>query len=188
MKKNMMILSMLFIMVLSGCDVMQDTHLDASYPRYEDYRVSETSMTNFNVTESNYQRIASDWSIQYATDQEMHNVYDYFQTPEETLSSRKGDCEDLAILQMVLHYQFTGEKGELLFLLYNDGSTKGHTIFSMIHNGVREYVRGVGAYGKFNWGLVSYHMEKNDSHIYKVFNYSQSLYLAYEVKSPKFYH
>ena len=38
-------------------------------------------------------------NITYKDDYEMHGVKDYWQTSEETLLSRMGDCEDFAILQ-----------------------------------------------------------------------------------------
>jgi predicted transglutaminase-like cysteine proteinase len=42
-----------------------------------------------------------DWvatNIQYVSDQERWGVDEYWQTPEETLSLRTGDCEDFAVL------------------------------------------------------------------------------------------
>lgn len=42
-----------------------------------------------------------DWvaaSIEYKTNEEQRGVDEYWQTPEETLSLRSGDCEDFAIL------------------------------------------------------------------------------------------
>ena len=43
----------------------------------------------------------SDWLLQnitYTYDKEIHNKYDYWQTPIETVELKTGDCEDYAIL------------------------------------------------------------------------------------------
>jgi hypothetical protein len=41
-------------------------------------------------------------SIEYKTNEEQRGVDEYWQTPEETLSLRSGDCEDCAILLCTL--------------------------------------------------------------------------------------
>lgn len=41
-------------------------------------------------------------NIQYKTDQSVHGVDEYWQTPSETYALRSGDCEDWAILMMYL--------------------------------------------------------------------------------------
>lgn len=36
--------------------------------------------------------------IEYQSDTELHGVYDYWQFPEDTVATGRGDCEDVAML------------------------------------------------------------------------------------------
>jgi len=62
-------------------------------------------------------------NITYKSDMEVHKIKDYWQTPNETITLRSGDCEDLAILFQGFLVQ-TGKIGQLVFIK----RTKGHAI------------------------------------------------------------
>jgi hypothetical protein len=51
--------------------------------------------------------------ITYASDP-LGGAWDAWQTPEETLERRAGDCEDISILWLYLVNESFGEKGELV--------------------------------------------------------------------------
>jgi predicted transglutaminase-like cysteine proteinase len=58
----------------------------------------------YELTESGFDAVR-DWvaaNIEYRTDEEQWGVDEYWQTPEETLSLRTGDCEDFALLLCTL--------------------------------------------------------------------------------------
>jgi hypothetical protein len=60
-----------------------------------------------------------DWvhnNISYTSDKENYGVDDYWASPEQTLSKRKGDCECQAILVLYLVYVNLGKKGSLVCL------------------------------------------------------------------------
>jgi predicted transglutaminase-like cysteine proteinase len=70
-----------------------------------------------------------DWvaaSIEYETDEEQWGVEDYWQTPEETLSLRTGDCEDFAILLCTLLRAY-GIDGQHIYVAVGvDDDGNGH--------------------------------------------------------------
>jgi hypothetical protein len=51
--------------------------------------------------------------IKYATDDEQYGCADYWATPEETIASGRGDCEDKARLFLALVRENFGESGAL---------------------------------------------------------------------------
>ena len=73
------ILLLTTLLLLTGCKVMT----------LQERELHQLSRINTEVNES----------ITYAKDKELHNKRDYWQTPEQTLLSLKGDCEDYAILK-----------------------------------------------------------------------------------------
>lgn len=67
-----------------------------------------------------------DWvaaNIEYKTDEEQWGIEEYWQTPEETLSLRTGDCEDFAILLCTLlrAYGISGEQIYVAVGIDDDG-------------------------------------------------------------------
>ena len=59
----------------------------------------------------------SDWmdvNINYKSDQEQYGQHEYWASPEETMESRWGDCEDIGILWLRLVHDNLGGTGELV--------------------------------------------------------------------------
>lgn len=54
-----------------------------------------------------------DHHIMYRSDMEGYGYREYWASPEETLESRYGDCEDMVILWLRIIYENTGLKGYL---------------------------------------------------------------------------
>jgi hypothetical protein len=52
-------------------------------------------------------------NIKYQTDQEHFGVYDYWAPKSVTLRDRRGDCEDMSNLLLLMVYEETGIKGKL---------------------------------------------------------------------------
>ena len=62
--------------------------------------------------------------ITYTSDKEHYNAADYWAAPVETVLSRKGDCEDFAILQKdILHYLGVPESSMFIATVNAVGST-----------------------------------------------------------------
>jgi hypothetical protein len=55
-----------------------------------------------------------DGNITYETDKQQFGVDDYWQTPEQLLANRKGDCEDVCILFLYLVHKYHSVNGYLL--------------------------------------------------------------------------
>ncbi|UCE96737.1 MAG: transglutaminase domain-containing protein [Candidatus Bathyarchaeota archaeon] len=87
--------------------------IDAKLPRHPYWSMSKLFITpNEQNLQSTYEEIMSgvvfvhwitirDWvgrSIEYTKDEDVYGVDEYWQLARETLESRRGDCEDLAIL------------------------------------------------------------------------------------------
>jgi len=76
-----------------------------------------------------------DWvayNIDYVSDEEKWGVTDYWQTSEETLSSRTGDCEDFAILLCTLLRAYGIDSQQIYVALGVDDDGYGHAF--MIEN------------------------------------------------------
>lgn len=59
----------------------------------------------YNIPELKTSKEVLDWvahNIDYESDEELNKTQDYWQSPEETLTYRRGDCEDFSILAMFL--------------------------------------------------------------------------------------
>jgi Bacterial transglutaminase-like cysteine proteinase BTLCP len=70
-----------------------------------------------------------DWvayNIDYVPDEEQWGVDDYWQTSEETLSLRTGDCEDFAILLCTLLRAYGISENQLYVALGVDAEGNGH--------------------------------------------------------------
>lgn len=61
--------------------------------------------------------------IHYLSDTELHGVYDYWQYPEDTLSTGRGDCEDVAILLVKRIIDITGRPA---WIVTGDGRELTH--------------------------------------------------------------
>ena len=68
-----------------------------------------------------------DLNITYQLDSEQYGIREYWASPSEVLASRKGDCEDMAILYIeICKYSF-GEIGEIRVQLV-DGLGHGYAV------------------------------------------------------------
>ena len=70
-----------------------------------------------------------DWvaaNIEYKTDEEQWGVDEYWQTPEETLSLRTGDCEDFAILLCTLLRAYGIDEERVYVAIGVDNKGYGH--------------------------------------------------------------
>lgn len=65
--------------------------------------------------------------VHYTSDKNLNNSVDFYQTPAETLASRKGDCEDFAFLLASLFPQKMG-------VAYGYHGKTGHAFNVFIHN------------------------------------------------------
>ena len=63
------------------------------------------------------------YEIEYLSDTELHSVYDYWQYPEETIKTARGDCEDVA---MVLAKRITDMTGLPAWIVTGDGREVTH--------------------------------------------------------------
>jgi len=59
---------------------------------------------------------------------------DYWQTPEQTLERKTGDCEDYAILFMYLAYKYLNRNSSLIEIQYN-GHEDAHAVVRMKDSG-----------------------------------------------------
>lgn len=70
-----------------------------------------------------------DWvanNIEYVSDEEQWGVADYWQTPEETLDLRTGDCEDFAILLCTFLRAYGIDASQVYVALGVDADGYGH--------------------------------------------------------------
>ncbi|HUX48084.1 MAG TPA: transglutaminase-like cysteine peptidase [Dehalococcoidia bacterium] len=70
-----------------------------------------------------------DWvaaNIEYKTDEEQWGIEEYWQTPEETLSLRTGDCEDFAILLCTLLRAYGVSEEQIYVAVGIDDDGYGH--------------------------------------------------------------
>jgi len=93
---------------------------------------NETNLKRLNTEITNNQLIhwtaIRDWvgtNIKYEYDQTQFNTIDYWQFPLETIKSRKGDCEDSAILLCSL-LRSEGWKPEDVFVVVGEVEGVGH--------------------------------------------------------------
>jgi predicted transglutaminase-like cysteine proteinase len=84
-------------------------------------------------------------SIKYTSDINQYGKKDYHASPEETLKSKKGDCEDYAILKQRMLAN-KGYKSEVYLMRYspslvriNDYVREDHAVL-VVKSGGREYI------------------------------------------------
>jgi predicted transglutaminase-like cysteine proteinase len=77
-------------------------------------------------------------NVQYAQDIFQYGLSDYWATPEETLTSHYGDCEDFSILKYTL-LKDTGYKGVRMLLCRIYGASTSHMVVLYNYEGV-DYV------------------------------------------------
>ena len=82
------------------------------------------------------------YNIKYVTDKEKHDVKEYWQTEEETLDSRSGDCEDSAILAKAV----LGVLGYTVALIavsewegWHRNEARAHMVCAFIEKGTKTY-------------------------------------------------
>lgn len=75
----------------------------------DDHAVREVSSKLYDMTNgmNNIERVFFvnyfvHKNIEYRSDPDMHNCRDYYQYPAETILSKQGDCEDMAILEIAI--------------------------------------------------------------------------------------
>lgn len=64
-------------------------------------------------------------NITYVSDRDSHGKREFWQTPEETLSSRTGDCEDFVILAMAM-YEAMGQSTRMIMTHYEGRPAGSH--------------------------------------------------------------
>ncbi len=82
----------------------------------------------YELTEAGFDAIR-DWvaaNIDYKTDEERWGIEEYWQTPEETLSLRTGDCEDFAILLCTLLRAYGIDEEYIYVAIGVDDKEYGH--------------------------------------------------------------
>lgn len=79
-------------------------------------------------------------NIEYKSDHEVWNMQDYWQTSEETLKTRSGDCEDISILA----YECFCKLGLEAKLVTINTKKRGHTICVFKRNGLWSYFSSDG--------------------------------------------
>jgi len=157
------------------------------YPEYENYQVSPQLIAERNITKDNLEQFFL-YGTGYVSDMSAHKKEEYWQTPEETLNLKTGDCEDKAILQMVLWYTFHQVKGQIALLVTKDEFKYTHCVF-FYTNEKRQKITKLSETtdGKIIWTDLETYLRANNYEAYRIFNYSQALHLAFEIKSPIFY-
>jgi len=91
------------------------------YPPYEGDLTDQPVQDGFNAIR--------DWvaaNIKYKTDKEQWGVAEYWQTPEDTLSLRTGDCEDFATLLCTLLRAYGIGEQQIYIALGLDNDGYGH--------------------------------------------------------------
>lgn len=82
----------------------------------------------YELTEAGFDAIR-DWvaaNIDYKTDEERWGIEEYWQTPEETLSLRTGECEDFAILLCTLLRTYGIDEEHIFVAIGVDDKGYGH--------------------------------------------------------------
>lgn len=107
------IMIILILLCLLSCDYimiigkeMPDYNIDIDFEIQGNSRIEQL----ISIRDWIWQNILS------KSDKEIFGIDDYWQTPEETVRNREGDCEDFCILFMWLCYQYLDIKPRMLIL------------------------------------------------------------------------
>jgi hypothetical protein len=102
--------------------------------------------------------------IEYVSDMEQYGHLEYWASPEETLSSMKGDCEDKALLFMRLVHDNFDEHPTLC--TYTDPSWGGHGHITVRLNGIEYEYQGGTLQDEFSYeetmSAVGYTRDQNE--------------------------
>jgi len=116
-KRKNKFLSLMLVFLLAGCSFFD-------FDKYKDWYLIDDSTISSNIDS---EIDIYNWSlnnINYISDRENNGRKDYLQIPRETLKKRKGDCEDIALLDLAIWYARQNKKGSLDYLTSKTG--KGH--------------------------------------------------------------
>jgi predicted transglutaminase-like cysteine proteinase len=84
------------------------------------------SDTPSNVASINKMRLWVYSNIKQSSDDDLHGVNDYWQTPAETLALKAGDCEDFAILLVSMMRAYGAPKDQVYVAVGNDANGEWH--------------------------------------------------------------
>jgi len=106
-------------------------------------------LKNFNLNEDNIhdniEKIMTSMKISY-----FHDGFNYWQTPEETLSTRRGDCEDWAIAKVSLLKSY-------------DPSIESYVIMWNTHASVLYHIPGTNVFSIWDQGNVYKNIALDDN-------------------------
>jgi hypothetical protein len=94
-------------------------------------------------------------NIKYTTDEVQYGYLDYWATPEETLQSRKGDCEDMALLFLYTVYQKEDFKGKFRYYYPKEKGSPGHAT-AIIGDFEFGFIPGFTKYPDMSYDLAMY--------------------------------
>lgn len=87
---------------------------------------TSTDDASSGVTDINKMRLWVYSNIKQASDETLHGVSDYWQTPDETLTLRAGDCEDFAILMVSMMRAYGVPKDQVYVAVGYDANKDWH--------------------------------------------------------------
>ncbi|MDY6970152.1 MAG: hypothetical protein SVR08_16070 [Spirochaetota bacterium] len=148
----------IFIMLIAGCNQMIDVGEMWEYDFENDIEISSVEEACLYVAEN----------IEYVADDEWD---DYWQTPQQTVEKKGGDCEDKAILLEYLLYKKLGLVS-YFYLVYVPRTDTYHALTEhngtfyefggkayLFHDGLPEYYdfEWYCSYGEAVWMAVNHH-------------------------------
>lgn len=162
----------ILIIIFALTLLLSCTSLEDLYEPYKEYRYSVPDVS-FNNIQSIKDYVMT--NITYKKDIDVHGHPEYFQTPEQTMQLRSGDCEDFHILMMVLIYTYLNKKGQLICVtndkvshisLYLNGIIVDYSTTYESIDKYKQVMRMV-----FNSPIRIYKMIDYEVALFKAFNY-----------------
>lgn len=144
------IIFIIAILMLSSCTIINT----AGYMEDWDYNFND----GLNITDINDAFLIT-YHIKYAAD-----TFDYWQTPEQTISWQQGDCEDHAILFMYLIYKYLDMDSCLIAINMGDSN---HAVVRLKSTG--EYYDPTFGYSWYLW---------YEADVQYSYNYGETMYCA----------